>query len=213
MVYFEKSQPAPNIEANYNTKEILDRLIGDFENKCYICEEKEPKDINIEHFISHKGDINLKLDWNNLFLSCRHCNDIKSTKYDNILNCTILSDSVDIAIHYYCEPMPKEKPIFKVLIPSEKADKTKELLEKCFNGEHTAQKSLESSNLRSSLLKELRVFQDLLFDYYEYKDNEYFLIKIKEHLSNRSAFTAFKRWIIRDNPYLKQEFQKYIGDK
>ena len=213
MVYFKKSQPAPNISNTHNSQEILDKLEKDFHNKCYICEEKEPKDINIEHFISHQGDNQLRLDWNNLFLSCRHCNDIKSTKFDNLLNCTTLSDYVDTAIHYYCTPMPKEKPIFKILIPSDKADKTKELLEKCFNGEHTPQKILEGSNLRSSLLKELRVFQNLLFDYYENQNNEYFLIKIKEHLSNRSAFTAFKRWIIRDNKALNQEFQQYIGDK
>jgi hypothetical protein len=212
MVYFEKSQPAPNIRSTHNSQEILDRLKSDFHNKCYICEEKKPQNINIEHFVSHKGNKDLKLDWNNLFLSCRHCNDIKSTKYDNLLNCTILSDCVDTALHYCCMPMPKEKPIFKVLIPSDKAELTKELLEKCFNGEHTAQKVLESSNLRSSLLKELRLFQNLLFDYYENEDNEYFLIKIKEHLSNRSAFTAFKRWIIRDNPTLNQQFKQHIKD-
>jgi len=212
MVYFEKSQPAPTIRNTHNSQEILDRLEVDFHNKCYICEEKEPENINIEHFVSHQGDNQLRLDWNNLFLSCRHCNDIKSTKYDNLLNCTVLSDCVDTAIHYYCSPMPKEKPIFKVLVSSDKAEETKELLEKCFNGEHTAQKTLEGSNLRSSLLKELRVFQNLLFDYYENKDNEYFLIKIKEHLSNRSAFTAFKRWIIRDNQVLNQEFKQYIGE-
>jgi pyruvate dehydrogenase complex dehydrogenase (E1) component len=106
--------------------------------------------------------------------------------------------------------MPKEKPIFRVLIQSDKAEFTKELLNKCFNGEHTAQKALEGSSLRSSLLREIRVFQNLLFDYYENEDNEYFLIKIKEHLSNRSAFTSFKRWIIRDNPTLNQQFKKYI---
>ena len=212
MVYFEKSQPTPSILNTHNSKEILDRLEEDFCNKCYICEEKEPQNINIEHFVSHQGDKSLQLDWNNLFLSCRHCNDIKSTKFDNLLNCTILSDYVDTAIHYYCQPMPKEKPIFRVIIPSDKANVTKELLEKCFNGEHTAQKALEGASLRSSLLKELRVFQNLLFDYYENEDNEYFLIKIKEHLSKRSAFTAFKRWIIRDNKALNKEFQQYIGD-
>ena len=212
MVYFEKSQPAPTIDSTHNSQEILDRLEFDFKNKCYICEEKEPQNINIEHFVSHQGDNNLRLDWNNLFLSCRHCNDIKSTKYDNLLNCTILSDCVDTAIHYYCTPMPKEKPIFQVLIPSDKAELTKELLDKCFNGEHTAQKTLEGSSLRSSLLKEIRVFQDYLFDYYECleEDKEYFLRKIKFHLSNQSAFTAFKRWIIRDNVALNDKFQQYI---
>ncbi|MEA3553286.1 MAG: HNH endonuclease [Campylobacterota bacterium] len=212
MIYFKKSQPSPTITKSHNTPEIVQRLTEDFHNKCYICEEKAPKDINVEHFIAHQGDETLKLDWNNLFLSCSHCNNIKSNDYNNLLNCTILTDNVDTSLHYYCNPMPKEKPVFDILIPSIKATQTKELLEKCFNGEHTGQKTLESSNLRDLLLKEILIFQRLLFEYVENDDKEYFLIKIKEHLSNRSSFTAFKRWIIRDNNYLKTEFEQYIID-
>jgi len=211
MVYFKKSQPSPKITNSYNTSEVIERLKEDFHNKCYICEEKEPQGIDVEHFIAHQNDEKLKFDWNNLFLSCKHCNNTKLQNYNNLLNCTLLDDKVDTAIHYYCKPIPKEKAIFKILIPSEKANQTKELLEKCYNGEHTAQKKLESSNLRSSLLKEIRIFQELLFDYEESQD-EYYLIKIKYHLSNRSAFTAFKRWIVRDNEYLKNEFEQYIID-
>ena len=215
MVYFKKSQPAPEILSTHNSQEILDRLEIDFHNKCYICEEKEPKDINIEHFVAHQGDKNLRLDWNNLFLSCTHCNNVKLADFQNLLNCTILSDKVDKALHYHCNPFPKEKAEFHIIIPSPEAIQTKELLEKSFNGKHTPQKTLESSNLRSLLIKEIRYFQGLLFDYDECKDTEdkeYFLRKIKFHLSNASAFTAFKRWIIRDNAYFKQEFKQYLKD-
>lgn len=211
MVYFEKSQPSPVKGRNHNTSMIIESLEHDFENKCYICEEKAPQNINVEHFISHQENEILKYNWNNLFLSCRHCNDIKSTDYDNLLNCTISIENVDTALHYKIQPFPKEKVKIQVIRPSLKATKTKELIEKCFNGEHTAQKKLESSNLRDLLLKEIRKFQELLFDYDENKD-EYFLIKIKYELSNKSSFTAFKRWIIRDNNYLKNEFKQYITD-
>ena len=211
MVYFEKSQPSPTITSTHNTTEIIKRLEEDFHNKCYICEEKAPKDINVEHFVAHQGDKTLRLDWNNLFLSCAHCNNIKSDDYNNLLNCTNMDDNVDTAIHYYCNPMPKEKPVFDVLIPSANATETKDLLERCFNGEHTGQKTLEGSNLRSLLLKEIRLFQELLFDYEE-DSSEIYLVKIKYHLNNKSAFTAFKRWIVRDNKYLKNEFEQYIID-
>jgi len=77
MVYFEKSQPSPTITSTHNTSEIVERLEDDFKNKCYICGEKEPKDINVEHFVAHEGNQGLKLDWNNLFLSCTHCKNIK----------------------------------------------------------------------------------------------------------------------------------------
>lgn len=214
MVFFKKSQPAPNITSSYNTADVLKRLKDDFHNKCYICEEKEPKDINIEHFVAHKGDSLLKLDWNNLFLSCTHCNNVKSDSFQNLLNCTKREDKVDEALYYHCDPFPKEKAEFRIIIPSTKVDETKELLEKTFNGEYTAQKTLESANLRSLLVKEIRIFQGFLFDYDECceEDKEYFLKKIKYHLSNQSAFTAFKRWIIRDNESLNREFQQYIVD-
>lgn len=75
MVYIEKSQPAPKCldkeknkaNGDYRCASVLDRIKNDFRNKCYICEYKEPVSINIEHFRPHKGDKNLKFDWNNLF--------------------------------------------------------------------------------------------------------------------------------------------------
>jgi len=211
MVYFQKSQPAPTIMKNYNTTDIIERLEQDFHNKCYICEEKAPKDINVEHFVAHQGDEDLKYNWNNLFLSCNHCNNIKSNDYNNLLNCTKLDDKVDTVLYYKINPFPKEKVQVRIKNSSSKAIQTKELLEKCFNGEHTPQKKLESANLRSLLLKEIRIFQDLLFEYEEYND-DLSLNKIKYHLSNKSAFTAFKRWIIRDSEYLKTKFEQYIED-
>ncbi|MCP5046806.1 MAG: HNH endonuclease, partial [bacterium] len=67
---------------------VLERVKRDFKNKCYICEYKEPPSINIEHFLPHRGDKDLKFDWDNLFWSCAHCNNTKGDKFDNILNCT-----------------------------------------------------------------------------------------------------------------------------
>jgi uncharacterized protein (TIGR02646 family) len=213
MVFFEKSQPVPKITSNYNTPEVVTRLEEDFHNKCYICEQKQPSNINIEHFIAHKGDKTLQLDWSNLFLSCGHCNNVKESlaknKIENFLNCTILEDRVDSNIYYKINPFPKEKAIIEVKIDSKKAQNTKDLIDRVFNGENTPQKKLESSNLRAELLKEIRKFQELLFEYEEYSD-ESILNKIKFHLNNKSAFTAFKRWIIRDNKILFENFGKYI---
>ncbi len=100
MVHFEKSQPAPTCletekgkaNGDYKCENVLDRIKDDFMNKCYICEYKEPESINVEHFIPHEGDKDLKFDWNNLFWSCSHCNNTKLNNYDNILNCTIEAD-------------------------------------------------------------------------------------------------------------------------
>ena len=103
MLFFEKSQPAPaclkiekkKANGDYKCGDVLPRLKKDFKNKCYICEQKEPTSINVEHFIPHKGDSELKFSWDNLFWSCAHCNNIKSDKYNNILNCTDINDDVE----------------------------------------------------------------------------------------------------------------------
>jgi len=203
MVYFEKSQPAPDCLAiekgknsgDYKCGDVLKRLKTDFKNKCYICEQKAPTTINVEHFVSHKGGKNLKFDWNNLFWSCGHCNNSKLGSYDNLLNCTVSSDTVEMAIHYSLKPFPFELPSFKALNNNAKTVQTKELLEAVYIGK-TKLKLIESANLRDLLLTEIQDFQKWLTAYFK-SDSEdmkaYALLKIKEHLCNASAFTAFKR--------------------
>lgn len=218
MVYFEKSQPAPvslavekmKLSGIYRTEDVIQKLEEDFKGKCYICELKYPTSINVEHFISHQGDLDLKFDWNNLFFACGHCNNVKLAGFDALLNCTCKDDNVDTAIYYQLNPFPKEKAFFEVKIHSEKAEKTKELLDKTFNGEHTALKVLESSNLRNLLLQEIKEFLSLCEIYLEDTTNTFLAHKIQLELGNSSAFTAFKRWIVRDNKSLSKEFEAYI---
>ena len=95
MVFFEKSQPAPTcLEAerakpngDYKTRETLNRLESDFKGKCYIYESKGIETINVEHFIPHRNNLDLKFRWDNLFWACGHCNSTKGDKFDNLLNC------------------------------------------------------------------------------------------------------------------------------
>ena len=61
------------------------------------------------------------------------------------------------------------------------------------------------------LINEIKDFQELLFGYFENNKHEIFKVKIEEQLSSRSAFTAFKRWIVRSD--LKYDHLKqYIID-
>ena len=63
----------------------------DFHDKCYICELKNLQDPQVEHLLPHKNGKypERKFDWNNLFLSCGHCNSVKNQKkYDEgIIDC------------------------------------------------------------------------------------------------------------------------------
>jgi len=220
MVYFEKSQPAPKCLAiekakksgDYKCEDVLHRLKADFKNKCYICEQKAPTTINVEHFVSHKGNKDLKFDWNNLFWSCGHCNNTKLGYYNNLLNCTNLSDNIETGIHCKLKPFPLELPSFEALNDNAKTLQTKQLLEAVYVGT-TALKLIESANLRDAILTEIQDFQKWLIDYFKASSKgkkDYCLLQIKDHLSNASAFTAFKRWIIRDNLALLKEFGAYL---
>lgn len=211
MIFQAKTQPAPpclaveKAKANgtYNCEGVLEQLKTDFKNKCYLCEDKEPHSINTEHFLPHRGDNNLKFDWNNLFYCCAHCNNTKLAKpqYDAILNCTLDAD-IDTKIRYHIDPWPKEKAEITALVADANVTNTVDLLLEVYNGT-TELKKIESANLRSKLLKEIREFQNLLFAFYDdsYTDEEKADIKnsIIRQLRPTSNFTAFKKWVLRDS--------------
>lgn len=223
MIFHAKSQPEPEClvnekakaNGNYNCEGVLNRLKTDFKNKCYLCEDKEPHSINTEHFKPHKGNKDLKFEWNNLFYCCSHCNNTKLAKaeYDEILNCTIEEDQVDKKIKYHINPWPKEKAEITALEDTQKVKQTVALLDKIYNGA-TEMKKVESANIRSKLLKEIREFQNMLFEFYDDNYNEEERAQIKSaiirQLRPTSNFTAFKLWILRDNDELSNEFQEYI---
>jgi uncharacterized protein (TIGR02646 family) len=221
MLYFEKSQPAPHCleiekakaNGDYKCENVLERLKNDFKNKCYICEYKEPTAINVEHFRPHKGDVDLKFDWNNLFWSCSHCNNTKLANYQNILNCTKNTDDVENKLKYIFKPFPYEQVQIIELDSSPETIMTRDLLLAVYNGT-TKLKTIESANLRNKLLEGIMDFQKYLCEYFRdtnsQEDKEYFLIKIRGHINRGSSFTAFKRWIILENETLKNEFEKYF---
>ncbi len=222
MIYFSKSQPAPDclekekLKANgdYKCGCVLERLQQDFKNKCYICESKALTTINVEHFKPHRGDINLKFDWNNLFWSCGHCNNTKLAKFDDILNCTDLSHAIEERLKYNFKPFPYEKVAIEAMNNNQTTLNTQDLLLAVFNGTTTL-KAIESDNLRKNLLMEIKDYQDCLIFYddtYNEDDKNHWLRKIKSHLNSASAFTAFKRQIIKDNLKLYQEFGQYLTE-
>ena len=223
MIYLPKSATVhPCLEkekakanGTYHCGEVLETLKNDFKNKCYICEYKEPTTINIEHFKPHKGDKELKFDWNNLFYCCGHCNSNKGARveFNDILNCTVVTDFAETKIRYEINPFPGEKVKLTALDNAVNVVNTVQLLSEVYNGTTTL-KLIESANIRSKLLKEIRYFQDLLFAYiddgYTPEEKATFKNKIEKELRSSSGFTAFKRWIIRSNDLLKPDFAAFI---
>lgn len=222
MIYFEKILPGPRCleveksknNGNYKCGDVLQRLKDEFHNKCYICEQKRPTTINVEHFIPHNNrDKDLKFDWENLFLSCGHCNKIKGTKYTNILRCTDEMDNVSTRLKYIFEFFPIKKVKIVVLEDIEKVKNTRNLLNAVYNGK-TLIARLEAENLRVALCNELLDLQEKLSQYFRVS-NPPEKVKLHStivaHLSSKSAFTAFKHWLVKNDDKYYQKFQQYVN--
>lgn len=222
MLYFKKSQPAPECldaeklkaHGDYKCGCVLERLKIDFKNKCYLCESKEPLSINVEHFKPHRGDKKLKFDWNNLFWSCAHCNNTKLTEFTHLLDCTNPNENIEDKLIYFFKPLPFEKVSIDATDSDIKTLETQQLLLAIFNGT-TPLKNIESDNLRKNLGSEIQKFQKNLCRYFDEnntkKEKNKLLRRIRNHLLITSAYTSFKRQTIRDNEKLMQEFGKYLS--
>lgn len=228
MINVKKSYPGPSslgierakaINANnhergkYNLEDVLEQLEKDFKKKCYLCETKATS-FEVEHLVSHRKNIDLKFNWDNLFLSCRHCNNIKSTSFDKILDCT--KEDVETPIKYKMDLFPMAEVEITTISDDLRILKTVELLDKCFNGEHTPTKKLDSKNIRDNILKQLNIFRLEVNKYFDAIENDEedeipdIEKEIKRHLNNNSEYASFKRCIVKYNPRLNKMFGHYI---
>lgn len=145
-----RSMPAPGsllTHKKYDGDDVHSALQECFHEKCYLCETKKPLDINIEHFDPHMGDIIKKFSWDNLYLVCSRCNNIKLAKYNNLLDCCVISvwDRVKLTPGF----SPKTKKF--IITPQFSDDKTLEtaqLLNDIYNNDNTINKRLTARSLR-----------------------------------------------------------------
>ena len=196
-------------QGTYNTKEVNLALTEMFHGKCYICENKRITSYQIEHLTPHRGNEQLKYDWNNLFLSCAHCNNIKSVKYEPILDCSLVDVDKKIAFRKIGFFGTDEKLEFEPLSDEVETKNTVMLLQEAYYGS-TSQKKMEATVIRRELRKELAQFKECVREYQEAEgeDKEDLFCELKRELSEKSAFTAFKRWLIRDN---REYFSELMG--
>jgi len=203
MVNLERKEAAPTClqaQIDYKCGDVLEKLEKVFYGKCYIC-ETAIFSTNVEHFKPHKGNKVLKFDWNNLFLACNHCNNIKLTT--EILNCTDPNHDVEERIEYNSISFI-EQPI-EIKANNNYNDKlttdTVDLLNKVYNG-HTKIKTRDAIKLKEKLLQEMIQFQQLMLNYSKEKNNKYKLAEIerniKAEIHKGSELASFKRQIIKN---------------
>lgn len=196
---------------SYNTPEVNMALREMFHGKCYICENKESNSYQIDHLIPHRGNRDLKYDWNNLFLACTHCNNIKLDKFDPIIDCTKENVEELIAFRKKGYFGTDERLIFDMLDSRIETQNTVKLLQEVYYGS-TPQKKMEATILRRYLRKELSQFKEYVREYTEAEDEDKEDLKceLKHQLRESSPFVAFKRWLIRDNKEAYPELLSYI---
>ncbi len=235
MINIKKTEISEN-KKFYTDKNIRNKIRKiieeDFFNLCYLCETHNNRGFQIEHFFPKgKNYFPEKInDWNNLFLSCPTCNQVKpksinTKKSEEILNPCL--DDVENAIELRKNNVENGQEKIKIEITSSeknnyKIENTIKLLERIYNGCNS--ESLEYMKIRKEISEKIRIFEELLKIYkglklkilkkpYENKIIE-FLQKSynleKNNIDfNKLGFISFKRQIIKDNPDYK-EFEKYF---
>ncbi|MBS5214152.1 hypothetical protein [Megasphaera sp.] len=215
MVSCDKSSVAPaslvtekakGSNGNYRGSDVIEQLKSDFHDKCYICELEGLQDPQIEHLIPHKGNIDLKFDWGNLFWSCGHCNSIKNNKiYEGkIINCCQEDPEQHIACRYADNDVQIE-----ALDQSEVSLMTASLIYNVFNLKNTGMRTNNSAVRLKALQEEMNIFFNEL---HRYKDNKSpaNTRRVVARLRKSTAFAAFKRSYIRNNSDYA-ELQAYVA--
>lgn len=211
MVKIQRTLPAPAslaVEADkpprsYREPDVIEQLKNDFHDKCYLCGIKKLQDPEVEHLLPHKNGKypERKFDWNNLFLSCGHCNSMKNQeKYDEgILDCCVQDPEEVIDFRFQegnVDVAAKEGTDEKVAL-------TVVLLREVFNKKNTGMRVYKCEARLQELNKEMNVLYDKLEELKERPDSRIVLRTLKALLRRESAFAAFKRNYIREH---KEQF-------
>jgi uncharacterized protein (TIGR02646 family) len=219
MVKVDRTFPAPeSLEreskkktGSYSEPDVVEQLIKDFHNKCYICEINELQDPQVEHLLPHKDGKypERKFDWNNLFWSCGHCNNVKNQeKYDKgIIDCC-KEDPEELI---YFGLLNEEIQIYARDKENEKAILTAQLVTEVFNLKNTGMRIYKSEQRFQELNREMNKLYDALEEMNDNPESNFVLRKLKALLRRETKFAAFKRNYIRENQDRFPQLLRYIA--
>lgn len=178
----------------YRTSPIFDRIKQDFFGKCYLCEDDEPTAVEIDHFQPHRGDLNKKFDWNNLFYACHHCNGVKGVSWP-LLNCTNPDHQIWESLEIRFKPFPKATVEVRLSPNSTKpveGENTRGLLEKIFEGKDaTPIQRVNAESLRKKINRVYGAFQKALLQ------ND--VGTVQEFIADQAPFAGIMRWVLKND--------------
>ena len=217
MVKIERTPTAPaslaleSTKANgsYSKPDVWEQLREDFHGKCYICENDKATSVEIEHLVPHKGNKELKFDWNNLFFSCAHCNSMKNkSEYDGkILDC--------------CQKEPERYLRQSLLdghvsvVPQEGYGndetvlQTAKLITECFECKNTGARIYESKVILDELSETMNVLYRALAAYKVEPDGKP-LRTLRAMLKRSYKFSGFSRTYVRTHLDEYPSLEEYV---
>lgn len=227
MIKIKRTQPEPpelakaRYSDNYNIPAVREQLRKDFHNKCYLCGTPTVDGFEIEHLLPHHGgeDKARKSDWDNLFMSCSNCNGIKKDHYDDQLIDCCREDPEKLICHRI--DRGRITVSARKTAPDQlRAEKTAELIEKCFNyskdsqsAENCTQKRRELKLRAIDLCKKLRRYRELR-DRTEDRDEPALAEAendVLDLIDITSEYAGFLRTIVRDRLVMFPEFEEVVG--
>lgn len=218
MVKVERSFPAPAslaVEAkkatgSYSQPDVVEQLKRDFHDKCYICEMTDLQDPQIEHLLPHQNGKykERKFDWDNLFWSCGHCNNVKNQKkyQKGILDCC----KTDPEEHIYFRLIDDEVSVTARQDSDSFSGLTAELVNEVFNMKNTGMRVCKSDIRLKKLNFEMNVLYDYLEEIRKTPNSKVTLRKLKALLRRETAFAAFKRCYVREHIKEYPQLEQYI---
>jgi HNH endonuclease len=204
-----KKSDRPAGDFKYNDGHIIKLVRADFFDKCYLCEEKTPRHLEVEHFYPKAYHPDKIHDWDNLICICEKCNKIRPKKIntndvDMVLN-PCIDDAESLILLKY---NPADSSIS--ISSAEKnivITNSIELLQRIHNGVNTA--SFSYVDLRKLIAEEIAALEDDINNLNTYLLEKPFREKIRKKLSRQSAFFAVKKiYIIENNPELSDLIEK-----
>lgn len=193
----------------YNLQDVIEQLCQDFHDKCYICEMDNLQSIEVEHLKPHHNgrDKDRKFDWNNLFLSCPHCNSVKNqSKYeDKILDCCQV-DPEQVVKQELIAGHVKVSP----LIQSPEAKMTALLIFECFELTNAAIRTKECEVRLRELQKVMTVLCNNLEKFRVSKTLK-FERTIRGMLDRNYKFAGFTRTYVRTHLEQYPELAQYVA--
>ena len=203
MVKIERTMPPPRsleIEkekkaGSYTCEDVIAQLAQDGHGKCYLCEINELQSIQVEHLRAHHGgkDKNRKFDWNNLFYSCAHCNNVKNQqKYDGlILDCCVVDPETVMN-----QVLQGGHVIVEPLDGSESVNLTAGLLTDCFELRNTGIRIRECDTRFKALQTTMTLLYKTL-DKHRQNPTEKTRKQLEGMLSRAYKFAGFTRTYVR----------------